>query len=605
MITILLFFCTCNLSAQVVRLPEKLRDIITDSCFICSPSPVNPASNAPGEQACHISFHNAHLLLEEGFTDSAYHLLTRICAEPGCAGARGLQVAGFLRAKILYFKNLLQTALPLYLNLLSNKGLPPLLLGNACCNVAEIYLERGEAAEALRYYRQWKQLYMGVADSSTIRNTFSNIGLCYLHLGRYSQAEHYFSMSIELAIQQGDSSLLATAYQNIANQYYNQYRDREAIRYFGKALRYAEMTGNIETQKNIYSSLATIEEERKNWKQALAYHKRFLLLHDSIYNRDNIWAMAEKEKKLLLREKEYSLRLLHQENLLNMAELGRQRWQRNAFVILATSLFLLAAWVFIAYRQKKKQNGVIATQREQLHRLNATKDQLFSVVAHDLRSPLHTLQLALHRLKAALAVPDTLLASAVVVQLETISSRTASFLNNLLYWSLSQTGQLHLCRDRLEINRLLEQVLYDYEPIALEHGVALVNELPPALDVLGDMNTMRIALRNLMDNAIRYAGRPGKVLVSGGETTHHCFIAVQNDGESIDQAIIDSLYDAGNKRVSSGSGVRGTGIGLWLVKTMTEKNGGQLKIQRLPHGTLITIYLPKNESDGKVTITDC
>lgn len=603
MIALLLFFCTCDVSGQVVRLSEKLRDVIKDSCSICSPLQSNSAPGATRLQACTISFHKAHSWLEQGFTDSAYHLFTRISSEPRCTGTPGLLIAGFLRAKILYFKNLLQTALPLYIDLLSNKALPPLLLGNACCNVAEICLERGEPAEALRYYMHWEKYYMDVDDSSTIRNTFSNIGVCYLHLGRYPQAERYFGRSIELAMRQGDTGLLATAYQNIANQYYNQYRDREAIRYFGKAMRYARMAGSIETQKNIYNSLAAIEEERRNWKQSLAYYKSFLLLHDSIYNRDNVWAMAQKEKKLLLREKEYSLRLLHQENLLNTAELGRQRWQRNAFIILATSLFLLAAWIFIAYRQKKKQNGMIALQREQLHRLNAMKDQLFSIVAHDLRSPLHTQQLVLHRLKLALAAQDTLQASTVMTQLETISSRSSSLLNNLLYWALSQTGQLHLSPDRLEINRLFEQVLYDYEPIALEHGVSLINELPPVLHALGDMNTMRIALRNLIDNAIRYAGRPGKLTISGGEASSHCFIAVQNDGAPIGKAIIDSLYDAGNSGVCSGSG-RGTGIGLWLVKAMIEKNGGQMKIQGLERGTLITIYLPKNESDGKVTITD-
>lgn len=121
---------------------------------------------------------------------------------------------------------------------------------------------------------------------------------------------------------------------------------------------------------------------------------------------------------------------------------------------------------------------------ERLRELNQSKDQLLAIVSHDLRSAVHSLQINIAHLKTLLREGNLEDSMTLTENTEQIIFSTQSLLNNLLYWSLGQTGQLSFRPERFNLRPIIDQVCYDFLPIAASKGVALYYNIAADLFVL-------------------------------------------------------------------------------------------------------------------------
>ena len=274
---------------------------------------------------------------------------------------------------------------------------------------------------------------------------------------------------------------------------------------------------------------------------------------------------------------------------------------KNENVIRQYFLFILSGLllVYSIYAFKRNLNfersvTVLKQQVNRLERINESKDQLFSIIAHDLRSAVYSLQINISNLKSLLS--RLVIKDAVVVaeNSEQIINATQSLLNNLLYWSLSQTGEISYRPEKIALRPLLDQVCYDFLPVAASKNILLHYGLDEVFFFTGDMNSVKIVLRNLMDNAIKYTPAYGSITVSANVQANFCYITIQDTGIGMSQEMLDTIFENDNRRVQQdASGRRSTGIGLWLVRTMAEKNGGGLSIESEKEmGTAVTITFP-------------
>ncbi len=609
LILIAFLFLYCYSFCQSSYLPHGFRKYVTDHCLICNKKPAdsvkfiyinNQTTNAD------ISFHNCHVFYYKGTEDSAYkYALYTLSLLKTSRGDKRNVAAKIINAKILYSKNLLTQSLTEFLNISGDSLLEADVKSYLDINIGSIYADLEDYTHAIPYLESAINKH-SLKDSISLRIAYNNIGLCYLCLKKIKKAEYFFDKSITVAKRLRDTLGLAYLYTNIANQYYEQYQDQLAIKYFTAALHYALSSKDFVIKQIAYQNMAVISENKKDYKSAVAYRKFYEEQHDSLYNRDNVWGTAEEKNKLDSQLHAREVELAVQKNKLQGLELDKQRG--NFFIALCASLAFLSFFLFAyyGYRQKNKQNTIITVQREQLNALNHTKDQLFSVVAHDLRTPVQTLRVTLNKLKKALHNQNISEAEQVSIDIENISNGTYSLLNNLLYWALSQTGQLHLSNHKLNMGRVVRQVLFDYEPVAAAKQIKLENRVNESLHCSGDINTVKVILRNLVDNAIKFSEPNTDVTILGEENEKECIISVTDKGEGIDNSVIQALKDSTIKRVSKGqAGVQSTGIGLWLVKTMTERNGGSLHIERQIKGTKINIHLPLYRNHEQTADTYC
>ena len=163
---------------------------------------------------------------------------------------------------------------------------------------------------------------------------------------------------------------------SLANLYYEQYKDTEAIYFFKKSYDLSKDTKDFDLKQQASKNMAVVEENRGNFKQALAYRKESEQWKDSLNNQNKIWAVADFEKKYAVAQKQKQISVLKVENEL-------KNTQRNTMFFSTIGLLLLLTGGVYVYGQKVKNAKIILSQKEKLDELNATKDQLFSIVSHD------------------------------------------------------------------------------------------------------------------------------------------------------------------------------------------------------------------------------
>ncbi|HEU4551902.1 MAG TPA: tetratricopeptide repeat-containing sensor histidine kinase [Chitinophaga sp.] len=531
--------------------------------------------------AYQVNYHNSHVSWADHDPDAAYtYILKTLAGIDNDVQHPLYRAAFFLKAKILYSKRLYAESLRSYQQLIHMKGLDSVLMANCYTALGESYLEQGDNAAALKYFGIWEKLFAAKADVYNLKSVYHNIALGYLYQQQYPAAEAYFKKSLQLEDQVQDTTGLAISYMDLANLYYMQYQDDKAIPLFEKGLAYAKHSTDLEVLRNAYKNMAVVEENRKHYTQAIQYRKQYEDLQDTIYNRDRLWELARQERKLALQQREHTIQVLG--------------WQRNSLLIAAVALMLLGTAIWFAYRQQTRSKRIITRQKEALNVLNQTKDRLFSIVAHDLRSPVYRLKANLAKLKKAIWQQEITQAAALAASNEKIAGSTYILMDNLLHWALSQTDQLFFRPEELHLRTVVNLVCHDVTPLAADKNISIKQVIPEEIIFMADLHSFKIIVRNVMDNAIKFTPVGGYITVSACLQQDECHIKIIDTGMGMSSDTLAALFDANRKRVQQDThGYESTGLGLWLCKTMTEKNNGQLTVtSEQEKGTTVTISLP-------------
>ncbi len=589
-----LAFWSTGAKAQTWILSGKVSRVITGMCPVCASAKGITLRMSPVSNAIAQDFHTCHTSLEQNDLDKGYEYAVRCLLSLNRKDHPLYSSALFLKARVLYLKQSFREALQDYLALIEIRPSDTLLYSNIYTNTAEIYLSVSDFDNALKYFEAWRQKFMAYSDTGTLAKVYSNIGTCFTHLQRFTEADQYFTPAEKMFGNLKDTLALAKLYMNIAARFYEAYRDRQAFDYFKKALYMAQRSKDTLTQKSAYQNMAVISAGKKEYRNAYAYLTKYDELKDSLWNADRVWLLPNQEKKVLAERQKLKDALALESGRAKDLQIRNEKLTNKILIALAFIFLLVTGFVYIAYRQKSRRNRIIAAQKNELNRLNQTKDQLFSILAHDLRTPVHSLRVHLSSLKSALNRNSITEATQFSENIEKISNSTYGLLNNLLHWSLSQTGQLLFFAERLELQPVVDQVLYDYIQVAAPRRIELESLVPRQLFFMGDLNAVKIILRNLIDNAIKFTQEGGSVSVSAKNTGSECELTVQDSGIGMEEETIKALQNGETRRIQNDAGGgRSTGLGLWLSKSMAEKNGGSLRIVSVPgKGTSIIVSLP-------------
>ncbi len=233
-------------------------------------------------------------------------------------------------------------------------------------------------------------------------------------------------------------------------------------------------------------------------------------------------------------------------------------------------------------------------QRDELLQINALKNQIFTVIAHDLRSPLTALSwLSGWAAKSC----ERLTKEKLAESLEYIhgeSDCASRLLENLLDWARTQTHQIQLDRKRVNLFELVNQSLESVSGYAKRKGVTLRNEIPTDTCVTADANTLATIARNVLSNAVKYTQNGGKVHISANKTGKQVVWCTTDNGIGIAPEHLALLRISDSHSSTHGTAnEKGTGLGLKLCREFAEKNRGTLHISSEPSsGTCVTVTLP-------------
>lgn len=243
----------------------------------------------------------------------------------------------------------------------------------------------------------------------------------------------------------------------------------------------------------------------------------------------------------------------------------------------------------------KVRTREIEQSREELENLNKKKDLIFSILSHDLRSPLTTLKGFLGLLidnSDAISRDDL---QKYATNIRNSVTTSLDLIDNTLFWSLSQTGNIQCVPTSVQLAPVFEKIKGLYGLTAERKHLTLNFPSTNGLAVYADENMVYVLLRNLVSNAIKFTPEMNTIRVDASENGEEVSVSVKDSGIGMTPEEISKIFMFDNPMVKKGtSSEKGTGLGLILCKKFVEMNKGKLLIEsQVGVGSVFTVVFPK------------
>ena len=249
--------------------------------------------------------------------------------------------------------------------------------------------------------------------------------------------------------------------------------------------------------------------------------------------------------------------------------------------------------------QIKKQKGEIEMHRDELRKLNATKDRLFSIIAHDLKNPFHSIIGFSELLQEEFNEFDEASIKEYIDLIHTSSVSAYQLLQNLLEWARSQANLIKYNPELISIKEVIRDTIDLQQLNAKNKNIKLIDESNKKDKVWADHNMVKTIIRNLVSNAIKFTNEGGSIIFSTIQENSTVNIMVRDTGIGMPEEKIKTLFKLEDVNSTAGTaGETGTGLGLIICKEFVEKNSGLLVVSSQPgSGSTFTIILPASSKE--------
>jgi len=262
---------------------------------------------------------------------------------------------------------------------------------------------------------------------------------------------------------------------------------------------------------------------------------------------------------------------------------------------LALVFLLMVVYLLLNANRMRIENSI---QKQKAEKANATKDKLFYIIAHDLRSPFHSLiglSDILHHNFDGFSVTEQ---KEYFGHIRAVILKAHELLEDLLVWAQLQNEGIKYEPEVVSLHVEVEKTRERLLQVANDKSIRLVNEVNPDLSINADTNMLSTVLRNIVSNALKFTPKDGSVTISAVETNGFAQIAIADTGLGIAQNRIDKIFDLGEKTSTKGTeGESGTGLGLSVCKEFIELHGGNLSVEStLEMGSTFYFTIPLTTS---------
>lgn len=244
--------------------------------------------------------------------------------------------------------------------------------------------------------------------------------------------------------------------------------------------------------------------------------------------------------------------------------------------------------------ERKKVASTLKKSETQLRDLNATKDKMFSIIAHDLRAPfIGILGLSDLLLKNLNNYPIQK-SKKILKTMSSSSQNTLALLDNLLNWAKSQTGKFSFTPESLNLNTVISETINTLRSSAQFKNITLEITHTHIYRVNADKNMLKIILYNLISNAIKFSYPDHKIDLSIEAKPNWVQVNVVDYGVGMDQNQISSLFQSNTHQSTEGTAnEKGTGLGLVLCKEFVDRHKGKIGVESSKgQGSRFFFYLP-------------
>ncbi|MBF0544960.1 MAG: hybrid sensor histidine kinase/response regulator [Candidatus Riflebacteria bacterium] len=257
------------------------------------------------------------------------------------------------------------------------------------------------------------------------------------------------------------------------------------------------------------------------------------------------------------------------------------------------ALRMLNLNLFLECETRRKAEEALKKSETQLKDANNSKSKLFSIVAHDLRSPIATLSSLLEI--ASDGAMDIEFRNSLLLELRQHTKNTLDLIGNLLEWARTQLGAVTPKITNLQVKTISGEVLELFEANLKRKEISVQENIPDSLTVSADREMFKTILRNLISNSIKFTPKLGKISILAEALDQVVEISVIDNGTGLSHADQNLLFNLATHHSTQGTEKeKGTGLGLILVKEMVEIQGGLVSVQsEVGKGSSFTFTLPR------------
>lgn len=237
---------------------------------------------------------------------------------------------------------------------------------------------------------------------------------------------------------------------------------------------------------------------------------------------------------------------------------------------------------------------IIEQQNQELRATLNNRDKMYSVIAHDLRSPMASIRMVLNLVVASIS-PETVGEEIynLLDQANRESEEVHDLLDNLLKWTKSQTGRLNVVKQELELNDIIPGVVEIFDNIAATKHIKLeLKSESDSLKVEADNDMLKTVVRNFLSNAIKFSPADSTIEITMTKENEFAKVSVRDHGVGIASDRLDSIFHKGETTYGTG-GEEGSGLGLQLCQDFARKNGGDCTVESVEgEGSTFSVLIP-------------
>jgi PAS domain S-box-containing protein len=254
--------------------------------------------------------------------------------------------------------------------------------------------------------------------------------------------------------------------------------------------------------------------------------------------------------------------------------------------------------IMLDITKRKAAEQSLKESETQFRDLNATKDKLFSIIAHDLRSPFNGILGLSELLIDNHKKNETATSENYLRLLNSSTKETLVLLDNLLNWAKSQTGQIDFKPKEISLPSLIRKTIALSNANAKLKDISVIQNQSVEIKVYADENMLMTVLRNLISNAIKFTNPGGIINISAILEQNQVEISISDNGVGINNETLQKLFDVSTNATSPGTkNEKGSGLGLVLCKEFVERHGGKISVtSEVGKGSNFKFTLPLEKS---------
>lgn len=463
-------------------------------------------------------------------------------------------------------------------------------LGYAYNHMSWVLVEKKQLFSALDYVQEALFIRKKLGTSpEQISNTLGDVAVVQIALKKFKAAKITLDEAIELGHRIHKPVIVAEHQLTLASLYLSNNQVDAALMLAQSSYSIAKQANNGLQRMKSVRILSQIYEKRQEYPLAFQFLQEQYNLKDSLFNEDIERQTANLEAKFRFNLKERELiELQTRRDLESKRNLDRERFLSSLLFAALAFVGVLAYFIYQKRKQDKfiteelllknseisRQNQEIQAQTALLAENNRFKDRLFSIISHDLRSPVVGLVGSLDLVNEGL-LSETEFRNMLPDLSHNINS-IQSLLDNLLAWARSQMKGIAVLSEAFHMYELLDDKIGMFTKQIQAKNLRIVNDIEEDLQVLADKNMIDLVARNLLSNAIKFSRQGGCITLSSKRQKGYSEICIADDGVGISHENLAKLFDAQSVSTKGTAGEMGTGLGLLLSKEFIEQNGGRI-----------------------------